>query len=283
MRLWREAACTLPWNSLYFAARHPGQVICIASVFVIRWDIKAAEAVPFLLHRRQAEGEKNRMIRILIIEDDTDINNMTAEFLREKGCTVEQAFSGTEGRLLWQMRDFDLLLLDLMLPGLPGEELIRQIRAVSRIPVIVLTAKNSLDDKVELLGGGADDYLTKPFELEELWVRILVQLRHCGNMGGEKELTFKDWSIDPQARELKAGGNVVELTAHELGIVELLMRHPKKVFTRQEIYEAVWQQDAFIEDKTINVHVSNIRAKLRSAGAGDYIATVWGIGFKLTE
>lgn len=228
-------------------------------------------------------GRKNRMIRILMIEDDTDINNMTAEFLREKGCTVEQAFSGTEGRLLWQMKEFNLLLLDLMLPGLTGEELIRQIRAVSRIPVIVLTAKNSLDDKVELLGGGADDYLTKPFELEELWVRILVQLRHRGNMGGEKELTFKDWSIDLKAREMKAGGNVVELTAHELGIVELFMRHPKKVFTRQEIYEAVWQQDAFIEDKTINVHVSNIRAKLRSAGAEDYIATVWGIGFKLTE
>lgn len=236
-----------------------------------------------LTYGPQTEGQENRMKRILIIEDDTDINNMTAEFLREKGCIAEQAFSGTEGRLLWQMKEFDLLLLDLMLPGLPGGELLRQIRAASRIPVIVLTAKNSLDDKVELLGGGADDYLTKPFELEELWVRILVQLRHRGNAGGEKELTFKDWTIDPQARILTAGGKAVELTAHELGIVELLMRHPKKVFTRQEIYEAVWQQDAFIEDKTINVHVSNIRAKLRSAGTGDYISTVWGIGFKLTE
>lgn len=223
------------------------------------------------------------MMRILIIEDDTDINNMTAEFLREKGCQVAQAFSGTEGRLLWQMQEFELLLLDLMLPGLPGGELLQQIRAVSRVPIIVLTAKNSLDDKVELLGGGADDYLTKPFELEELWVRILVQLRHRGNMGGEKKLIFRDWSMDPEGRKLTAGGKTVELTAHELGIVELLMRHPKKVFTRQEIYEAVWQQDAFIEDKTINVHVSNIRAKLRAAGAEDYISTVWGIGFKLAE
>lgn len=183
-----------------------------------------------LTYGPQTEGQENRMKRILIIEDDTDINNMTAEFLREKGCLAEQAFSGTEGRLLWQMKEFDLLLLDLMLPGLPGGELLRQIRAASRIPVIVLTAKNSLDDKVELLGGGADDYLTKPFELEELWVRILVQLRHRGNAGGEKELTFKDWTIDPQARILTAGGKAVELTAHELGIVELLMRHPKKGF-----------------------------------------------------
>ena len=223
------------------------------------------------------------MVRILVVEDDTDINNMTAEFLRGKGCGVEQAFSGTEGRLLWQMKEFDLLLLDLMLPGLSGEELIRQIRANSRIPVIVLTAKNALEDKVEVLGGGADDYLTKPFELEELWVRIQVQLRHRGSMAGEKELIFKDWVIDQDARVLKAGGKAVELTAHELGIVELLMRHPKKVFTKQEIYEAVWQQDAFIEDKTINVHVSNIRAKLRAGGAQDYIQTVWGIGFKMTE
>lgn len=223
------------------------------------------------------------MTRILLIEDDTDINNMTAEFLREKGCEAEQAFSGTEGRLLWQMKEFDLLLLDLMLPGLSGEELIRQIRAASRIPVIVLTAKNTLEDKVELLGGGADDYLTKPFELEELWVRIQVQLRHRGSIRGEKELVFKDWTIDREGRSLKAGGTLVELTANELGIVELMMRHPKKVFTRQEIYEAVWQQDAFIEDKTINVHVSNIRAKLRAAGAQDYIQTVWGIGFKMAE
>lgn len=224
------------------------------------------------------------MPKILIIEDDTDINNMIYEFLIENQFQAVQAFSGTEGRLIWNLQsDFSLIIMDLMLPGISGEALLQEIRNTSKIPVIVLSARSALGDKVELLAGGADDYLTKPFELEELWVRILVQLRHRGNAGGEKELTFKDWTIDPQARILTAGGKAVELTAHELGIVELLMRHPKKVFTRQEIYEAVWQQDAFIEDKTINVHVSNIRAKLRSAGAGDYISTVWGIGFKLTE
>lgn len=223
------------------------------------------------------------MIKILVIEDDTDINNMTAEFLSRKGCSVEQAFSGTEGRLLWQMGEFDLLLLDLMLPGLSGEELIRQIRAVSRIPVIVLTAKNTLDDKVELLGGGADDYLTKPFELEELWVRIQVQLRHRSPAADDRVISYKDWLIDQEQMLFRAGEQKVELTGHELGIVALLMRHPRKVFTKQEIYEAVWEQDAFIEDKTIHVHISNIRAKLRAAGAQDHIQTVWGIGFKLTE
>lgn len=223
------------------------------------------------------------MIRILAVEDDTDINNMTAEFLRSRGCHVTQAFSGTEGRLLWQMQPFDLILLDLMLPGLSGEQLMHEIRNVSAVPVIVLTAKSALDNKVELLGCGADDYLTKPFELEELWARIQVQLRHLNTGWQDRTLSFQKWSIDPAEKVLKADGRPVELTAHEFGIVELLMRRPNKVFTRQEIYEAVWRQDAFIEDKTIHVHVSNIRAKLRAANAPDYIHTVWGIGFKLSE
>ncbi len=225
------------------------------------------------------------MTKILLVEDDTDINNATAAFLAQKGCSVAQAFSGTEGRLLWQMQEFDLLLLDLMLPGLSGDRLVEEIRRTSQVPVIVLTARGALEDKVELLASGADDYMTKPFELEELWARILVQLRHRrgGFRGQEEAVVFREWTIDAQARCFLAGGKAVELTAHEFGIVELLARRPKKVFTRQEIYEAVWQQDAFIEDKTINVHVSNIRAKLRAAGAPDYIQTVWGIGFKLTE
>lgn len=225
------------------------------------------------------------MTRILLIEDDTDINNMTEAFLTQKGCSVTQAFSGTEGRLLWQLQEFDLLLVDLMLPGLSGDRLVEEIRRTSQVPVIVLTAKGALEDKVELLAAGADDYMTKPFALEELWARILVQLRHQRGARQEQEETilFREWAIDMQARRFLAQGKAVELTAHEFGIVELLARRPKKVFTRQEIYEAVWQQDAFIEDKTINVHISNIRAKLRAAGAPDYIQTVWGIGFKLTE
>lgn len=131
------------------------------------------------------------MKRILIIEDDTDINNMTAEFLREKGCLAEQAFSGTEGRLLWQMKEFDLLLLDLMLPGLPGGELLRQIRAASRIPVIVLTAKNSLDDKVELLGGGADDYLTKPLNWRSFGCVSWCSCDTVGMRAGKRSLPSK--------------------------------------------------------------------------------------------
>ena len=220
---------------------------------------------------------------ILVVEDDVQIRNFICYALKAEGFRCVTAGNAATAMKQLLAEPVDMMLLDLGLPDMDGGEVLKKVREWSEMPIIIVSARDQDREKAAMLDLGADDYLTKPFELEELWVRILVQLRHRGNAGGEKELTFKDWTIDPQARILTAGGKAVELTAHELGIVELLMRHPKKVFTRQEIYEAVWQQDAFIEDKTINVHVSNIRAKLRSAGAGDYISTVWGIGFKLTE
>ena len=223
------------------------------------------------------------MPHILIIEDDTDINNSTAEYLRRQGCICTQAYSGTEGRLLWKEGGFDLLLVDLMLPGLSGDELIAEIRKLSPIPVIVLSAKTELSDKVELLSSGADDYLTKPYQMEELWARILVQLRHTSAAPTGARLRFRDWVLDLDEMTLTAAGRPVSLTAHEFKIVELLAGRPKRVFTKQQIYEAVWQEAYAVEDKTITVHISNIRAKLRPSGTDGYIQTVWGIGFKLAE
>ena len=223
------------------------------------------------------------MPHILIVEDDTDINNSTAEYLRRQGCLCSQAFSGTEGRLLWQAGGIDLLLVDRMLPGMSGSELITEIRRSSRTPVIVLSARTELSDKVELLGLGADDYLTKPYQLEELWARILVQLRHASAVPAEASLRYRDWVLNLEERTLTAAGQPVPLTAHEFRIVELLAGRPKRVFTKQQIYEAVWQEEYAVEDKTIAVHISNIRAKLRASGTDHYIQTVWGIGFKLAE
>ena len=223
------------------------------------------------------------MAHILIIEDDTDINNSTAEYLRRQGCVCTQAFSGTEGRSIWREGGYDLLLVDRMLPGLSGDSLITEVRETSQIPVIVLSAKAELSDKVELLGSGADDYLTKPYQLEELWARIQVQLRHANATPAGKLLRFRDWLLNPEEMSLTAAGTPVSLTAHEFRIVELLVNRPKRVFTKQQIYEAVWQEDYAVEDKTITVHISNIRAKLRPSGTDGYIQTVWGIGFKLAE
>ena len=164
------------------------------------------------------------MPRILIIEDDTDINNAAAAYLRRQGCECVQAFSGTEGRMLWKSSGWDLLLVDLMLPGISGSELIYEVRRESRVPVIVLSARSELSDKVELLGLGADDYMTKPYQLEELWARIQVQLRHASAVPEEEELCFREWRLNIGGMVLMAAGEPVELTAHEFKIVELMVR-----------------------------------------------------------
>lgn len=223
------------------------------------------------------------MAKILIIEDDTNINNMVSEYLSGNGYACTQAFSGSEGSLRFSMEEFDLILLDLMLPGMTGEELIRMF--AGKVPVIVLSAKNELDSKVELLTAGANDYICKPFDLKELLVRIQVQLRSLPASklpDAQTELHYKDWILDPETREMTAAGQPVELTLHEFRILELLMKHPKKVFTKQLIYEYAWEEEYFVEDKTINVHISNIRSKLKPSGTDSYVQTVWGMGFKLS-
>lgn len=223
------------------------------------------------------------MAKILIIEDDTNINNMVSEYLTGSGYLCTQAFSGSEGALRFSMEEFDLILLDLMLPGMTGEELIRTF--AGKVPVIVLSAKNELDSKVELLTAGANDYICKPFDLKELLVRVQVQLRSLPASklpDAQMELHYKDWILDPETQEMTAAGLPVELTLHEFRILELLMKHPKKVFTKQLIYEYAWEEDYFVEDKTINVHISNIRSKLKLSGTDSYIQTVWGMGFKLS-
>ena len=221
------------------------------------------------------------MARILIIEDDTDINNAAAEYLRRRGCACDQAFSGTEGLRLWREGGYDLLLVDLMLPGLSGDELVEEVSG--RTPIIVVSARTELSGKVALLTSGADDYLTKPYALEELWARVQVQLRHASAAPVREELRFRAWELDLEEMTLTAAGQPVSLTAHEFKIVALLAGRPKRVFTKQQIYEAVWQEEYAVEDKTITVHISNIRAKLRPSGTDGYIQTVWGIGFKLAE
>ena len=221
------------------------------------------------------------MARILIIEDDTDINNAAAEYLRRRGCACDQAFSGTEGLRLWREGGYDLLLVDLMLPGLSGDELVEEVSG--RTPIIVVSARTEPSGKVELLTSGADDYLTKPYALEELWARVQVQLRHASAAPVRERLRFRAWELDLEEMTLTAAGQPVSLTAHEFKIVALLAGRPKRVFTKQQIYEAVWQEECAVEDKTISVHISNIRAKLRPSGTDGYIQTVWGIGFRLAD
>ena len=230
--------------------------------------------------------------KILIVEDDNYINNMIKDALEIAGYDCIQAFSGTEGLLLMKESP-ELVILDLMLPGKNGEEVIRQIKSESDTPVIVVSAKDSVDSKIELLRLGADDYLTKPFDIKELEVRVEVRLRRYreshqgdaasakGSAGNSGEIVFKDLRLNPDSFSVKVNDNPVELTKHEFRILELLVKNPTRAFTKQNIYEFVWDDSYLGEDKTINVHISNIRKKLKAVTDVDYIETVWGIGFKL--
>lgn len=224
-------------------------------------------------------------MQILIVEDETDINALLVKILEESGYQTIQAFSGTEAKLLLEKESPDLILLDLMLPGMPGEELLHYLRENKHynIPVLVLSAKISLGDKVSLLKNGADDYITKPFEPEEVIARVQAALRRAGKeTGSDKPLTYKKLKLYPESRKAVIGEKELLLTAHEYDILFLFMQNPKKVYSRESLYELVWHGGYYGENNTVNVHVSNLRKKLKECDAAEeYIQTVYGIGFKL--
>lgn len=232
------------------------------------------------------KGEVAEMERILIIDDDTNINNLLKEALEKAGYECSQAFSGTEARLLMKMEDYDLVLLDLMLPGIPGEKVLEEIRGKGDTPVIVLTARDMLDDKIDLLKSGADDYITKPFEIREVQARIEVQLRRKGPKEGaeERKIVYKDMTLDKDTFTVTTGGcELPRLTRQEFAILELLLSHPKKVYSKEEIFEYAWQEPYVGETKTLDVHISNIRKKLKGVSDTEYIETIWGIGYRICQ
>ena len=222
--------------------------------------------------------------RILIVEDDTDINNLLYTALQKAGYETVQAFSGTEARMLFQMdkAGFSLILLDLMLPGISGEEVLAQIRKQGNTPVIVLTAKDGLDEKIGLLTSGADDYITKPFEIQEVLARIQVQPRHMQQEPEHKSVSYKNLELDRERFEVRIAGVLLpKITKQEFAILELLLEHPKQVFSKEEIFEYAWDGHYMGETKTLDVHISNIRKKIKAVTQEEYIDTVWGIGYRL--
>lgn len=224
------------------------------------------------------------MEKILIIEDDTNINNMIAEVLTREGYLCLQAFAGTEGLLYVRSEKPALVILDLMLPGMMGEELLPVIKDECEIPVIVLSAKDDLDSKIELLTTGADDYMTKPFEVQELLARVGVQLRKSKKQDTQGEsYCFEDLCLVKERYSILAGEKEISLTKQEYKILELLFSNPNRLFTKQDIYDYAWDDLYIGEDKTVNVHISNIRKKLKTVSDREYIETVWGIGFKLVK
>lgn len=225
------------------------------------------------------------MKNILIIEDDTDINNVISETLTKAGYHCTQAFSGTEALMCLERETFALAVMDLMLPGLSGESLLPKLKEIQQIPVIVVSAKDSLDSKVNLLTSGAEDYLTKPFEIQELVARVGVQIRRFtgDDDTSAKMLKYKDLILNQESFTASVNGTEIPLTKQEFKILELLLSHPNKVYSKQDIYDYAWDDIYIGEDKTINVHISNIRKKLKAVTEEEYIETVWGIGFRLAK
>ncbi len=230
--------------------------------------------------------------RILVVEDDSDINGLLCRILDKAGYETISAWSGSEALLRLEREAFDMLLLDLRLPGMTGEEVIRQLREKeNEIPVLVLTAKAALEDKVSVLNLGADDYLTKPFENEEVVARVNARLRRFRKSRTENEaessnngkLLFKNLVLDKEARTCMVKEQEISLTVLEFDILALLLEHPDKVYSKENIYQAVWKDNYIGEDSTVSVHISNIRKKIAVADEEEYIKTVWSIGFKLAK
>ena len=216
---------------------------------------------------------------IFIVDDDVHIGNLLEEFLTAEGYNTRRAYSGTEALLLAERQRPDLVLLDLMLPGLSGEELLPRLAGV---PVIVLSAKADVQGKVELLLGGAADYVTKPFDSKELLARIAVQLRK--REGAPMEvLEAGNLRLEPASQSLTVNGAPVRLTRTEFAILKLLMRNPGQVIAKSVILERISADTPDCTDASLKQHVSNLRKKLREAGAGECIEAVWGIGFRFAE
>lgn len=219
------------------------------------------------------------MATIAIIDDDIYISDMLESLLRGAGYDVVRAYSGTEALYLLERTRPDLILLDLMLPGLPGEEVLPHI---GDLPVIVLSAKVDVESKVALLDGGAVDYVTKPFDTKELLARIAAHLRHA-NRRDDALLTIGDLQLDSRAHSVCVNGQPVHLTPTEYAILRLLMQHPTQVLAKSTILERISRDTPDCTEGSLKQHVSNLRRKLREVGGRDYIDAVWGIGFKLAD
>lgn len=219
------------------------------------------------------------MPTIAIIDDDWHINEVLADLLVREGYSVLRAYSGTEAVYLLSQNNPDLVLLDLMMPGLSGEEVLPHIKG---IPVIIMSAKADVQNKVELLLGGAADYMTKPFDIKELFARITVQLRNNRNFGTHMPV-FGELVLDTASHKICVGEKDIKLTKTEYAIMKLLMMNPSQVITKSQILDKISEDSPDGVESSLKVHVSNLRRKLREACGKDYIETVWGIGFKMKE
>ena len=223
------------------------------------------------------------MKRILIVEDNIDVNNMVREMLTNSQYEVFSAFNGIEAVKAIKKNTYDLVILDIMLPYKSGDEVLREIRQFTDIPVIILSAKDMVSTKIDLLKLGADDYITKPFDLGELVARVNVLFRRIDkNVKKDNLIRYKDITLDGNLKNVFINNNKLELTAKEYLIMELFMKNKERIFSKEAIYEAVWGEEYLGDDNAVKTHMSNLRNKLKKASNNEeYIETVWGLRYRL--
>lgn len=228
------------------------------------------------------------MAKILIVEDDKEINRLICEFLAGEGYDIKNAYDGMRALSIFnEDSDISLVILDLMLPYKSGDSVLAAIREKSDVPVLVLSAKDMIRTKVDIIRLGADDYMTKPFDLDELLVRIEALLRRCKSNSSVMDepvstvLTHKNMVLNTEEMSISVNGNKLDVTSKEYAIMELFLRNPSKLFSKANLYESVWNDDYFAEDNTLKVHMSNLRNKIKKYDEDEYIETVWGMGYKL--
>ena len=222
------------------------------------------------------------MTRVLVVDDEESYSDALAYVLRKEGFEVSIADTGPAALEEFERAGADIVLLDLMLPGLPGTEVCRALRARSSVPVIMLTARDSEVDKVVGLELGADDYVTKPFSPRELAARVRTVLRRAGPATSkEQPLEFDGLSIEPAKRDVRRDGQLLALTAREFDLLYFLARHPRQVFSRDQLMDRVWGYEPAFDTGTVTVHIRRLREKLESDPSEPrYLQTVWGVGYR---
>lgn len=224
------------------------------------------------------------MEHILIIEDEKDVNQLLAQTLSDSGYKASSAYNGIEGVQMLREEHFDMVLLDLMLPYKSGDEILKEIRKESNIPVIVISAKDMVGTKIDLLTMGADDYVTKPFDLGEVVARVKSNLRRYNRIEQKEQIAYKELVMDRSAKSVILNGEVLDLTAKEYQMLELFLQFPNKVFSKANLYETLWGDEYLGDDNVIKTHISNLRNKIKRADSEiEYIETVWGLGYRLAK
>ncbi|MBD5137474.1 MAG: response regulator transcription factor [Lachnospiraceae bacterium] len=220
------------------------------------------------------------MSTILIIEDDKKINSLLNRILNKSGFETVCADNGFDGLSLALNNDYSLILMDLMLPLRTGEEVLHELRKSKNTPVIVLSAKNQVYNRIELLRLGADDYITKPFDIDEVILRINAVLRRSEFQIGKK-ISFRNITLNTESKRVFVSDKEIICTAMEYSILELLIKNPDKIFSKRNLFESITGEDYVSDENTMNVHISNLRKKIRQADDSEYIETVYGMGYRL--